>query len=85
MMNEPVKLVPKASATAEIKTAVVDLLCETLIDAQRGNILEIIIVAKEVDGGWYHRASGTLSVREQIGALEIIKYERIKQTECRYE
>jgi 1,4-dihydroxy-2-naphthoyl-CoA synthase len=79
-MSEPIKLVTPPSPAAEIKDAVVDLLCEALIDAQKGKVVGIIILSKEADGGWYHRASGSLSVREEIGAIEILKHDRICST-----
>jgi 1,4-dihydroxy-2-naphthoyl-CoA synthase len=79
-MSEPVKLVTPAPPAVKIQEAVVDLLCEALIDAQKGKVVGIIILSKEADGGWYHRASGSLSVREEIGAIEILKYDRICST-----
>jgi hypothetical protein len=80
-MVEPVRLVTPVAPTAEIQNAVVDLLREALSDALAGKVLGVIIIAKETDGSWMHRASGSLSVREEIGACEILKYDRIRRTE----
>jgi 1,4-dihydroxy-2-naphthoyl-CoA synthase len=80
-MSEPVKLVTKPSAAATIQASVVALLCEALADAEAGKVSGVIIISKEIDGSWYHRASGALSVREEIGAIEILKNDRIRRTE----
>lgn len=69
-MSAPVRLVTKAPPADEIRRAVVEILREALADAEAG----------KVDDTWYHRASGTLSVREEIGALEIFKHDRIART-----
>ena len=79
-MNEPVKLVPKPAPEVEIAKAAVDLLREALADAEAGKVLGVIVISKETDGSWYHRASGSLSVREEIGSLEMLKYDRIQRT-----
>lgn len=80
-MADPVKLVTKATPAVEIQQAAVDLLRQALRDAEDGKVSGVIIISKEVDGTWYHRASGALSVREEIGAMEVLKWDRIARTE----
>lgn len=80
-MADPVKLVTNPLPAAEIKKAAVELLQEALSDALAGKVSGVIIISKEVDGSWYHRASGALSVREEIGAIEMLKWDRIARTE----
>lgn len=79
-MSAPVRLVTKAPPADEIRRAVVEILREALADAEAGKVSGVIIISEEVDDTWYHRASGTLSVREEIGALEIFKHDRIART-----
>lgn len=76
-MAQPVKLITKPSIEVTIQQAVVKLLQEALVDADAGKVSGIIIVSKEIDGTWYHRASGSFAVREEIGALEVIKHDLI--------
>jgi 1,4-dihydroxy-2-naphthoyl-CoA synthase len=79
-MSEPVKLVTKPPVADQIQAAGIALLCEALADAEAGKVSGVIIISKETDGSWFHRASGALSVREEIGAIEILKYDRICST-----
>ena len=78
-MSEPVKLVTKPAAAIEIMRAVSDLLREALADAEAGKVTGVIIISKEADGTWYHRTSGSLSIREEIGAIEMLKWDRIQR------
>lgn len=80
-MAEPLKLVTPATAALEHQQAAIELLREALADAEAGKVMGVIIVSKEVDGGWYHRASGSLNLREEIGALECLKWDRIAHTQ----
>ena len=75
-----VKLAPPLGPTDEIKAGAIELLREALADVEAGKVLGVIILSKEVAGTWYHRASGSISVREDIGSIEILKFDRIART-----
>jgi 1,4-dihydroxy-2-naphthoyl-CoA synthase len=79
-MTEPVRLVPKPTIDEEIRAGVIDLLRDALADAEAGNVTGVIILTSETDGMWGHRSSASLSIREEIGALEFYKHDRIVRT-----
>lgn len=81
MSGSPVALVTTPPIAEHIKKRAVELLEEALADAREGKVCEVIIISKEIDGDWFHRATGTLSLREQLGALEYLKYDRFRQTD----
>lgn len=60
----------------EVRASVIDTLEKALASAKAGEIADVIVIAHETTGDWRHLASSTLSVREQIGALELMKMER---------
>lgn len=79
-MSDPVKLVTKPTIADEIIEGAATLLREALADVEAGKVAGIIVLCKEADGMWMHRASGTISVREEIGSLEMLKWDRIART-----
>ncbi len=79
-MTGPVKLVPKPTVDAEIRDGAIALLREAIADVEAGKVLGVIVLSKETDGMWMHRASATISVREEIGSLEMLKWDRIART-----
>jgi 1,4-dihydroxy-2-naphthoyl-CoA synthase len=78
--RDPFKLVPRPTVDQEIRDAAVAILREAIADVVAGKVLGIIVLCKETDGMWMHRASGTISVREDIGAIEMLKWDRIART-----
>lgn len=81
-MTDSIRLIPKPTVDEEIRASVIKLLQEAMADVEAGKVLGVIILSKEVEGTWYHRASGSISVREEIGAIEILKWDRIARTEA---
>jgi 1,4-dihydroxy-2-naphthoyl-CoA synthase len=78
-MNAPVKLVTSnPTADEEIRASAIQLLEEALADARSGKVVGVVILSKEIDGGWYHRATASLSLRERIGSLELVKFDLMK-------
>lgn len=80
-MNNTVRLVPAPSIEEEIRDSAVALLREALLDAESGNVSGVIIITKEKDGMWGHRVTPSLSVREEIGAIEAYKWDRFARLE----
>lgn len=78
-MVDPVVLVPKPTADNEVRRNVIDLLRETLVDAEAGKIITALIIIEYTDGEWGNRWSGTTHFVDTIGRLEVTKYEMIKQ------
>jgi hypothetical protein len=76
---DPVVLVPKPTADDEVRQSVIDLLRETLADAEAGKIITALIIIEQTNGEWGNRWSGTTHFAETIGRLEVTKYEMIKQ------
>ena len=64
----------------KLRDDAIGLLRQAIADVEAGKVLGVIVLAKEVGGTWYHRATETISVREDIGAIEILKYDRIRRT-----
>ena len=80
MLGSPVKLVTPPSVDQEIRDGAIKILREAIADVEAGTVLGVIVLTKEVGGTWYHRASGTISVREEIGSIEMLKFDRIMRT-----
>ena len=79
-MNEPVRLVTAPSVDERIRAGSAELLREALADVEAGKVLGVIVLCKETDGMWMHRASESISVREEIGSIEMLKFDRIMRT-----
>lgn len=79
-MTDAIKLVPKTGVEERMRAGAADLLREALADVEAGKVLGVIILCKETDGMWMHRASETISVREEIGSIEMLKFDRILRT-----
>ena len=76
-MSMLVKLAPPLPFDEQNKADAVKLLQETLSRAEAGEVLGAIIITKDTDGMWSHLTTATLSIREEIGALETLKWDRI--------
>ena len=76
-MSSPVKLVTALPFDDQNKVDAVRLLSEALGRAEAGEVLGAIIVTKDTDGLWTHQTTASLSIREEIGALECLKWDRI--------
>ena len=74
MTSDPVKLVPFDDQN---KNDAVRILREVLARAEAGEVLGAIIVTKDSDGLWSHQTTASLSIREEIGAIECLKWDRI--------
>ena len=72
-MTEIVSLVQKPTVTEEIRSNVVNILRETLEQAERGEIDTVIMILHHPDGDWTDRASSTEIFSDSIGRLEILK------------
>lgn len=79
-MSNPIKLVAKPTVDQEIRDGAAAILREALADVEAGKVTGVIVLCRETDGMWMHRASATISVREDIGALEMLKWDRIART-----
>ncbi len=79
------KLTTSPPIEDQIKAGAIDLLREALADAEAGKVCGVIVISKETDGSWYHRTTASLSIREEIGAMEVLKWDRIARTESRSE
>lgn len=77
MVNSPIRLAPPPSFDEQNKAESVKLLRDALERAERGEVLAAILITKDSDGLWSHRTTATLSIREEIGAIECLKWERI--------
>jgi hypothetical protein len=77
-MAAPVRLVTKPTSDQKTKEDIVACLEATLAEAKEGKLLGLVIVAKDADG-WAQRAAHSLTLHEEIGALEVIKTERVLQ------
>lgn len=76
-MNDTIKLVTSLPFNEEVKQDSIKLLNEALIRAKAGEIGGVILITKDNDGLWSHRTTASLSIREEIGAIECLKWDRI--------
>ena len=72
-----VKLEPALPFDEQNKTDAINLLRSALARAEAGEVLGAIIVTKDSDGMWSHQTTASLSIREEIGAIECLKWDRI--------
>lgn len=77
MANPPIKLVTAPPFDEQNKLDSVRLLQDALARAEAGEVLGVIIVTKDTDGMWSHQTTSSLSIREEIGAIECLKWDRI--------
>jgi len=76
-MSAPVKLVTPLPFDAQTKDDAVKLMRGALARAEAGEVLGAIIITKDSDGLWTHQTTASLSIREEIGAIECLKWDRI--------
>ena len=76
-MPDLVKLVTPLPFDEQNKADAAKLLRDALIRAEAGEVLGAIIVTKDSDGMWSHQTTASMSIREEIGALECLKWDRI--------
>lgn len=57
------------------------ILKEVLARAEAGDVLGLIVVTKDSDGMWSHQTTASLSIREEIGAIECLKWDRINRSQ----
>jgi hypothetical protein len=79
MTDDPVKLVTKPTAKAEIRDSIVRDLREVLAQAEAGDIDAIIVLALHPDGEWSGNNIATTRFSEVIGRIEIVKQQWIAQ------
>jgi hypothetical protein len=72
-MTAPIVLVTKPTASDEVRKSVVDLLRDTLAEAESGNIVTLVMIIGHPDNQWSNRSSVTQNTSEMIGRLEITK------------
>jgi hypothetical protein len=78
-VSNVVGLVAPPTAADEIRESVLRLLRKTLAEAEAGEIDQVVIIARCVDGDWIDRISDTDKASELIGRLEITKQEWINR------
>ena len=72
-----IKLVTSLPFNEQNKIDAVNLIKDTLTRADAGEVLGVILITKDADGLWTHQTTASLSIREEIGALECLKWDRI--------
>ena len=77
MTKEIIRLVPKVDD--EINEDIIDILKESLVDAEAGKIQTIIVISTSPNGEWSHSMSGTDGITAAIVRLEITKQEWINR------
>lgn len=71
-------LIPKPTASDEVKQSVVDILETVLAEARAGEIVSLVVIAGHPDETWSEWQSCTEHSSAMIGRLEIAKFTRIK-------
>lgn len=80
-MTEAIKLVPPPTAEEQNRNDSVKVLKAELSRAEVGAVMGVIVITKDVDGMWSHHTTGCISIREEIGAIEFLKWDRINRLE----
>lgn len=70
-------VVPRPSASDNIKTELLAMAEEFLAQVRAGEIIEVVMVIKHPTNEWSNRWSGSLDYPRTIGELEITKHEMI--------
>jgi hypothetical protein len=78
-VKEPVKLVTKPTAKAEIRDSIIRNLREVLAQAEAGDIDAVIILALHPNGEWSGNDIATTRFSEVIGRIEIVKQQWVAQ------
>lgn len=78
-MTTPIALVSKPTAAEEVRTSVIDVLRETLAQAEAGEIDSVAMILGHPDDTWSDRYSGVLNFSSVIGRIEILKLKWIRQ------
>lgn len=76
-MSTPIKLAPPPTADEQNRLDSVAILRTELERAEAGQVCAVIVITKDVDGLWTHHTTGAISVREEIGAIESLKWDRL--------
>lgn len=79
-MNTPIKLVAPLTVDEQNKEDSVRILKDELCRAEAGEVRGVIIITKDLDGMWTHHVTGCISLREEIGAIECLKWDRIERS-----
>lgn len=75
-----IKLVPPPTADEQNRDDSVKILRDELARAEAGDVLGVIVITKDIDGMWTHHTTGCISIREEIGAIECLKWDRIDRS-----
>jgi hypothetical protein len=76
-MSTPIKLAPPPTADEQNRQDSVAILRTELERAEAGQVRAVIVITKDADGLWTHHTTGAISVREEIGAIESLKWDRL--------
>lgn len=79
-MTEPIALVPKPTVDAEIRANAIKILHEAIADVESGKVSGVVVLSKETAGTWYHRATGTVSLLEDVGSIFMLLWDRIARS-----
>jgi predicted xylose isomerase-like sugar epimerase len=76
-MSAPVELVPKDKRERDqTQQSVVATAEELLADAKNGKVKAIVLATKDDEGGWHHRLTHNLEMREELGAVLLLMLQR---------
>lgn len=74
-MADPIRLVAPLTATEQQKIDAVNVLRTQLERTENGKVLSVLVVTKDADDMWTHHRTASMNIREEIGALEALKFE----------
>lgn len=80
MAVTPLTVVAAPKIADEIRQSTIRTITRALEEAEKGDVVEIVIIERHIDGTWTHLASRTGGMREMIGAIELIKIELAMQS-----
>lgn len=72
-------LVPKPTASDEIRADVIEILEDALVQAKQGQITSLVVIMLHPDGSWSDWQSSTTQLSEVVGRLECAKQKRVMQ------
>jgi hypothetical protein len=77
-LSEIVQLAPKPTVHDELRQDVVEILRKCLAEAERGEVMSVLVIMKRQDKIWCDERSGVWEFSDAIGKLEIVKQNWIR-------
>lgn len=73
--GEPIKLAERLKTSPDSREKIVAFLEKQLAETRAGNVAQMLVISRSLDGLWCWAQAGDATATEMIGRLEIVKHE----------